>query len=98
MIPRIGFHSVIESPDSVRRVTPPTTTIAKTKKATKRSERPSARGCGDDETGRANMMKGPMALRPRRFNFGPVQTKEPQQKASTGDELALDSRKHVRSS
>jgi hypothetical protein len=30
----IGFHSVIDNPDSVSRVIPPTTTIAKTKAAT----------------------------------------------------------------
>ena len=33
-MPAIGFHSVIDNPDSVRRVIPPTTTIAKTKAAT----------------------------------------------------------------
>ena len=35
MAPLIGFHSVIESPLSVRRVIPPITTIAKTSAATK---------------------------------------------------------------
>jgi hypothetical protein len=32
--PVTGFHSVIESPDSVRRVAPPTSTMASTKAAT----------------------------------------------------------------
>ncbi len=36
--PSSGFHSVIESPDSVKRVAPPTTTIAKTRAATKNSQ------------------------------------------------------------
>ncbi len=30
-MPKIGFHSTMESPESVRRVTPPTTTIANTR-------------------------------------------------------------------
>jgi hypothetical protein len=30
MMPVTGFHSVIDRPDSVRRVSPPTTTIAST--------------------------------------------------------------------
>ena len=34
MTPATGFHSVMESPDSVRRVAPPTTTIRKTSAAT----------------------------------------------------------------
>ena len=33
-MPVIGFHSVIDNPDSVSRVIPPTTTIAKTNTAT----------------------------------------------------------------
>src|SRR5690349_8585768 len=46
MAPLIGFHSVIERPLSVRRVIPPTTTIAKTSAATakRRFERPRGRG------------------------------------------------------
>ena len=34
-----GFHSVMESPDSVSRVMPPTTTIATTSAATQKSQR-----------------------------------------------------------
>ena len=37
-----SFHSVIETPDSVRRVMPPTTTMARTMKATMNSQRDSA--------------------------------------------------------
>ena len=33
-VPSTGFHSVIERPDSVSRVAPPTKTIAKTSAAT----------------------------------------------------------------
>jgi hypothetical protein len=40
----MGFHSVIDSPDSVRRVIPPTTTIAKTKAATPISQLINAAG------------------------------------------------------
>ena len=38
MTPVTGFHSVIERPDSVRRVAPPTSTMAKTSAATKISQ------------------------------------------------------------
>ncbi|KAF0126731.1 MAG: hypothetical protein FD152_2569 [Xanthobacteraceae bacterium] len=38
-VPVTGFHSVIESPESVRRVAPPTTTMAKTSTATISSQR-----------------------------------------------------------
>src|SRR5262249_15530484 len=37
--PVTGFHSVMESPDSVRRVAPPTSTMAKTSVATSHSHR-----------------------------------------------------------
>ena len=40
----IGFHSVMDSPDSVSRVMPPTTTIAKTRAATHMSHVISAAG------------------------------------------------------
>src|SRR6476646_6372533 len=43
MAPRIGCHSVIERPLSVRRVAPPTTIIAKTRAATHHSQRATAR-------------------------------------------------------
>jgi hypothetical protein len=43
----MGFHSVIDSPDSVRRVIPPTTTIAKTKAATPISQLIKATGRAD---------------------------------------------------
>src|SRR6476646_2845835 len=46
MAPLIGFHSVIERPLSVRRVIPPTTTIAKTRPATSRSRLERERGRG----------------------------------------------------
>ena len=46
MAPLTGFHSVIDSPLSVSRVIPPTTTIAKTMKATRNSSRASASGRG----------------------------------------------------
>ena len=36
--PETGFHSVIDSPDSVNRVMPPTTTMAKTRNATENSQ------------------------------------------------------------
>ena len=42
--PLTGFHSVIDSPDSVSRVMPPTTTIANTRLATKRSQSAIASG------------------------------------------------------
>ena len=38
MTPVTGFHSVIESPDSVSRVAPPTSTIAKISAATANSQ------------------------------------------------------------
>ncbi|MFC6911464.1 hypothetical protein ACFQGS_21975 [Novosphingobium lubricantis] len=41
-MPVTGFHSVIETPDSVRRVIPPTTTMAATISATTASQRTSA--------------------------------------------------------
>src|SRR3954452_5737085 len=44
--PLIGFHSVIERPLSVRRVMPPTTTIAKTRHAVRSNSRESAREGG----------------------------------------------------
>ena len=44
MAPLIGFHSVIDRPLSVRRVMPPTTTIANTSAATKNSRFDKARG------------------------------------------------------
>ena len=44
MIPLIGFHCVIDSPDSVRRVIPPMTTIATISAATVYSHRATARG------------------------------------------------------
>ena len=46
----IGFHSVIDSPDSVSRVIPPTTTMATISPATAHSHRASA-------SGRARVMK-----------------------------------------
>jgi hypothetical protein len=36
--PMIGFHSVIDRPEPVRRVTPPTTTMANTSTATVQSQ------------------------------------------------------------
>lgn len=44
----MGFHSVIDNPDSVRRVIPPTTTIAKTKAATPISQLINAAGRADE--------------------------------------------------
>jgi hypothetical protein len=41
----MGFHSVIDNPDSVSRVIPPTTTIKKTKAATPISQLINAAGC-----------------------------------------------------
>ena len=38
MTPLIGFHSVIDRPDSVSRVAPPTTTIARIRSATIQSQ------------------------------------------------------------
>jgi hypothetical protein len=46
MAPRIGCHSVIESPESVSRVAPPTTTIAKTSAATITSQARTAGSAG----------------------------------------------------
>ena len=46
-MPVMGFHSVIDNPDSVRRVMPPTTTIAKTKAATAISQLINAVGLAD---------------------------------------------------
>ena len=47
-MPEIGFHSVMLSPDSVRRVTPPTTITAKTNPADPINHPPTP---GDDSTG-----------------------------------------------
>jgi hypothetical protein len=47
----MGFHSVIDNPDSVRRVIPPTTTIAKTKAATPISQLINAAGRADEVSG-----------------------------------------------
>src|SRR3569623_616959 len=49
MIPVSGFHSVIDSPDSVSRVMPPTTTIAMIRPATNHSQWAIARGLGRAE-------------------------------------------------
>src|SRR6266849_1733730 len=46
MAPVTGFHSTIESPDSVSRVAPPTDTIANTNPATHHSHTPMARAAG----------------------------------------------------
>jgi len=43
-MPVMGRHSVMLSPDSVRRVTPPTTIMAKTKVEENKSHRPTAGG------------------------------------------------------
>jgi len=43
-MPVIGLHSVILKPDSVRRVTPPTTMIPKTKTEEAMSHLPTERG------------------------------------------------------
>lgn len=43
-MPVMGCHSVMLRPDSVRRVTPPTTMTAKTNADEKRSQRPTAGG------------------------------------------------------
>src|SRR5947209_5146362 len=47
MLPVTGFHSTIESPDSVSRVAPPTSTISAIKAATEISHQRTAR-CGSD--------------------------------------------------
>src|SRR3546814_13549695 len=46
MTPETGRHSVIDSPDSVRRVMPPTATTMITSSATAQSQRASAAGRG----------------------------------------------------
>ena len=46
-MPLIGRHWVIDSPDSVRRVMPPTTTIATTSRTTAISQRAMLRGPAD---------------------------------------------------
>ncbi|MNS67971.1 hypothetical protein D3C72_1012350 [compost metagenome] len=43
MAPMMGFHSVIDRPEPVRRVTPPMTTMAKTMAALKNSHNATAR-------------------------------------------------------
>ena len=43
MMPEIGFHCVIERPDSVNRVAPPTTTIRNTSPARIQSQAATAR-------------------------------------------------------
>src|SRR5215475_10049017 len=48
MTPVTGFHSTIESPDSVSRVAPPTSTMAKTSPAMHHSHTPTARAVGVD--------------------------------------------------
>lgn len=48
-MPVIGRHSVILKPDSVRRVTPPTTIITKTNADEKSNQRPTE---GGDRTGK----------------------------------------------
>lgn len=57
--PVIGRHSVMLRPDSVRRVTPPTTMIAKTSVEDARSQNPTDR---DDRTGRASDAAAPLWL------------------------------------
>jgi hypothetical protein len=47
--PLIGFHSVIDRPDSVSRVIPPTTTINTTRAATTSSQRAMCNGRALDE-------------------------------------------------
>src|SRR5215831_8415703 len=46
MAPVTGFHSTIESPDSVSRVAPPTSTMANTSAATHHSHTPMVRAVG----------------------------------------------------
>ena len=53
MIPVMGRHSVMLRPDSVRRVTPPTTMTAKTSADEKRSQRPTAGGASTGSLGAA---------------------------------------------
>lgn len=48
-MPLIGFHSVILKPDSVKRVTPPTTITANTSPEESISQRPTL---GGDKVGR----------------------------------------------
>jgi hypothetical protein len=43
-MPVMGFHSVMLNPDSVRRVTPPTTMMPKTRPDDASSQRPTAGG------------------------------------------------------
>jgi hypothetical protein len=55
-MPVIGFHSVIDRPDSVSRTAPPTITMRKTSTATVQSQTRTARAssrtaeCGPDST------------------------------------------------
>src|SRR5262249_10192795 len=49
--PVTGFHSTIESPDSVSRVAPPTTTVAAISAAAASSHSLTARRCADAEGG-----------------------------------------------
>src|SRR5262245_15420081 len=45
-MPVTGFHSVIERPESVSRVAPPTRVMATTRSATQESQSPKAPRCG----------------------------------------------------
>lgn len=56
MMPVMGFHSVMLSPDSVRRVTPPTTITAKTIADENKSQRPTAGGAS---TGNCDVCAAP---------------------------------------
>ncbi|GAC1573320.1 MAG: hypothetical protein NVS3B27_18980 [Novosphingobium sp.] len=70
-MPLTGFHSVIETPDSVSRVIPPTTTMPTINAATAHSQRAIAIGCGwrvDGAAGDARLAMMAAALRPVRAN------------------------------
>ncbi|WP_430637361.1 hypothetical protein [Sphingomonas hankookensis] len=54
-MPDSGFHSVIDSPDSVNRVIPPTTTIATISAATHQSQRATAPGRAREGRGGASI-------------------------------------------
>src|SRR5215510_11477275 len=59
--PVTGFHSTIESPDSVSRVAPPTTTVTTISAATASSHSLTARRCADAGGGTRAMGYGRLA-------------------------------------
>ena len=72
MTPVTGFHSTIDSPDSVSRVAPPTSTIANTSTATQASHTPTARDADGLFASAGAAMDAPSALEGQRRVMEPA--------------------------